>query len=33
MVDVTKLVQTEDNAKQKTKYFVFIVEVPPNFAA
>ena len=25
--------KAEDNAKQKTKYFVFIVEAHPNFAA
>ena len=28
-----KVVKAEDNAKQKTKYFVFIVEAHPNFAA
>ena len=30
-IDYAKIVQTEWNAKQKTKFFVFIPEVPPIF--
>ena len=31
LFQATKLVQIEDNTKQKSVFFVFIVEMQPNF--